>query len=171
MWVPGNKTPVYMIYRTKSQLTEKMWWNLTSTDHGGGSEILTTPENCGGSENLASDCSRPCTHVNVSIEELTSDARCDVCSIRSSSLVREGPIVSGANVTSGPTSSSRNLTVVSHVPKYNTAAKALITSVSCGDITNVLWNTNNASLQKNTKCHGCGRQKRSYWLRCYLVTT
>lgn len=98
---------------------------------------LTIPENCGGSENLVSDCSRACKHVNVCTEELTSDARCDVCSIRSSSLVREGPGVSGANRTLAPTSFFRNLTAFSHVPKYSSAAKALITRVSCGQITNV----------------------------------
>lgn len=103
-----------------------------------GKEILTTPENCGGSENLANDCSRASEHVNVSTEELTSDARCDVCSIRSSSLVPDGPSVSGTNGTGAPASSFRNSIVLSHDPKYSSAPKALITRVSCGEITSAV---------------------------------
>lgn len=99
-------------------------------------EILATPENCETSEYLASDCWRASKHVNVSTEELTSDARCDVCSIRLSGP--EGPSVSGTNGAGAPISCFRNFMVLSHVPKYSSAAKALITRASCGEFTNAL---------------------------------
>jgi hypothetical protein len=53
-------------------------------------EILTSPENCGASENLAIDCCSKSNCANLCTEDLTSDTRCDVCSIRLSKLVQEG---------------------------------------------------------------------------------
>lgn len=67
-------------------------------------EILTSPETCEAFEYLASDCWRASIDVNVSTDDLTSDAKCDVCSMRFSSLLREGPSVSGINGAGAPMS-------------------------------------------------------------------
>ena len=113
--------------------------------------ILTTPENCEASEYLANDSRRVSKDVNVPTEELTSDANCDVCSIRLSSFAPEGPGASGTNVAGAPTSCFKNSMALSHVPKCISAAKALITWASCGEFTNALWNANSANLWNNTK--------------------
>ena len=100
--------------------------------------VLTSPENCDAPGYLTTDCLRVFKHVNVSTEDLTSDTRCDVRSIRLSTLAPESPKASGTYVTGAPTSSFRNSMALSHVPKCISAAKALITWASCGEFTNAL---------------------------------